>query len=57
MNGTTLQQAGNRHLLEVQVGAEGKLNKNLTVWGNLTNQIGEHGYDNKAVMLGVKYSF
>ncbi|PVZ78035.1 hypothetical protein C9426_35235, partial [Serratia sp. S1B] len=57
MNGTTLEQAGNRHLLEVQVGAEGKLNKNLTVWGNLSNQIGQHGYDNKAVMVGVKYAF
>ncbi|KEY58063.1 autotransporter outer membrane beta-barrel domain-containing protein [Serratia sp. DD3] len=57
MNGTTLQQAGNRHLVEVQVGAEGKLNKDLTVWGNLTNQIGEQGYDNKAVMVGVKYAF
>ncbi|WP_337264689.1 MULTISPECIES: autotransporter outer membrane beta-barrel domain-containing protein [unclassified Serratia (in: enterobacteria)] len=57
LNGTTLQQTGNRHLVEVQVGAEGKLTKNLTVWGNLTDQIGQQGYDNKAVMLGVKYSF
>ncbi|WP_337262842.1 MULTISPECIES: autotransporter outer membrane beta-barrel domain-containing protein [unclassified Serratia (in: enterobacteria)] len=33
------------------------MNNNLSLWGNLTQQIGQKGYDDKAAMLGVKYSF
>ncbi|MHA7845521.1 autotransporter outer membrane beta-barrel domain-containing protein [Serratia sp. D1N4] len=56
-DGLGVQQTGSRHLVEVKVGAEGKLNNNFSVWGNLTQQIGQKGYDDKAAMLGVKYSF
>ncbi|WP_337265148.1 MULTISPECIES: autotransporter outer membrane beta-barrel domain-containing protein, partial [unclassified Serratia (in: enterobacteria)] len=56
-DGLGVQQTGSRHLIEVKVGAEGKLNNNLSLWGNLTQQIGQKGYDDKAAMLGVKYSF
>ncbi|VXC99902.1 conserved hypothetical protein [Enterobacterales bacterium 8AC] len=56
-DGLGVQQTGSRHLIEVKVGAEGKLSNNLSVWGNLTQQIGQKGYDDKAAMLGVKYSF
>lgn len=53
----TVKQAGENHLAEVKVGAEGQLNKNTSIWGNLTQQFGQHGYDDKAAMLGVKYRF
>jgi autotransporter family porin len=56
-DGLGVQQAGSRDLFEVKVGAEGKLNENVSVWGNLTQQIGQKGYDDKAAMLGVKYRF
>lgn len=56
-DGQGVQQTGSRHLVEVKVGAEGKLSNNLSVWGNLTQQIGQKGYDDKAAMLGVKYTF
>ncbi|WP_025297177.1 autotransporter-associated beta strand repeat-containing protein [Chania multitudinisentens] len=52
-----VQQTGSRHLVEVKVGAEGQVSKNFSVWGNLTQQIGQKGYDDKAAMLGVKYTF
>ena len=53
----TVKQAGESHLAEVKVGAEGQFNKNTSIWGNLTQQFGQHGYDDKAAMLGVKYRF
>jgi autotransporter family porin len=56
-DGLGVQQAVSRDLFEVKVGAEGKLNENVSVWGNLTQQIGQKGYDDKAAMLGVKYRF
>ncbi|MFZ1871759.1 MAG: autotransporter outer membrane beta-barrel domain-containing protein [Chania sp.] len=57
MDGMGMQQTGSRHLVEVKLGVEGKVNNNLSVWGNLTNQIGQQSYDDKAVMLGVRYKF
>lgn len=57
MNSTGMQQTGSRHLIEVKLGVEGKVNDHLSVWGNLANQIGQQGYDDKAAMLGVRYKF
>ncbi|PVZ87268.1 hypothetical protein C9426_11880 [Serratia sp. S1B] len=57
MDGMEMRQNGNRNLVEVRLGVEGKLNKNFSVWGNVGQQIGQNSYDDKSAMLGVRYKF
>ncbi|WP_071825889.1 autotransporter outer membrane beta-barrel domain-containing protein [Phytobacter massiliensis] len=57
MDGKTVSQAGSRNVAELKVGAEGKLNKHLNVWTNVAQQVGDKGYNDTAVMLGLKYKF
>ncbi|KEY60479.1 outer membrane protein IcsA autotransporter [Serratia sp. DD3] len=57
MDGMEMKQNGNRNLVEVRLGVEGKLNKNFSVWGNVSQQIGQNSYDDKSAMLGVRYKF
>nr|WP_261370727.1 autotransporter outer membrane beta-barrel domain-containing protein [Yersinia massiliensis] len=42
---------------ELKVGVEGQINKKLNVWGNVGQQVGNKGYSDTAVMLGIKYNF
>lgn len=57
MNGSEVNQAGAKNIGEVKVGAEGQLGKQLSIWGNVGQQIGGKGYNDTGVMLGVKYDF
>ncbi|WP_145507307.1 autotransporter outer membrane beta-barrel domain-containing protein [Yersinia alsatica] len=57
MDGITVKQAGARNIGELKTGVEGQINKQLNVWGNVSQQIGSKGYSDTAVMLGVKYNF
>ncbi|WP_228397071.1 autotransporter outer membrane beta-barrel domain-containing protein [Limnobaculum xujianqingii] len=57
MNETSDYQAGTRNIGELKVGVEGHLNKNLNLWGNVAQQIGDKGYSDTQAMIGVKYSF
>lgn len=57
MDGVRLSQDGARNLGEVKTGVEGKLSNNLTAWGNVGQQLGDHKYSNTEAMLGVKYSW
>ncbi|WP_053075197.1 autotransporter outer membrane beta-barrel domain-containing protein [Pluralibacter gergoviae] len=57
MDGVRLSQEGARNLGEVKTGVEGKLSNNLTAWGNVGQQLGDHKYSNTEAMLGVKYSW
>lgn len=57
MDGITVSQAGSQNVGEIKVGAEGKLNKNLNLWANMGQQIGDKGYSDSRVTLGVKYDF
>ncbi|WP_145507914.1 autotransporter outer membrane beta-barrel domain-containing protein [Yersinia alsatica] len=57
MDGITVKQAGARNIGELKTGVEGQINKQLNVWGNVSQQIGGKGYSDTAVMLGVKYNF
>ncbi|EPI9236250.1 autotransporter outer membrane beta-barrel domain-containing protein, partial [Yersinia enterocolitica] len=34
-----------------------QINKRVNIWGNVGQQIGNKGYSDTAVMLGIKYNF
>ncbi|VFS62139.1 Outer membrane protein IcsA autotransporter precursor [Leminorella grimontii] len=57
MDGVTVSQAGGRNVGELKLGAEGQLNRNLNLWSNVAQQLGDKGYSDTAVTLGVKYRF
>ncbi|AJJ09876.1 outer membrane autotransporter barrel domain protein [Yersinia rohdei] len=57
MNGATVKQEGAANIAEMKVGVEGQLNQQVNMWGNVGQQIGNKGYSDTAVMLGVKYNF
>ncbi|WP_145560111.1 autotransporter outer membrane beta-barrel domain-containing protein [Yersinia bercovieri] len=57
MNAVAVKQAGAKNIGELKLGVEGQLNKQLNVWGNVGQQLGDKGYSDTAVMLGVKYNF
>ncbi|HEN3479207.1 TPA: autotransporter outer membrane beta-barrel domain-containing protein [Yersinia enterocolitica] len=57
MNSVDVKQAGTKNIGELKLGVEGQLNKQLNVWGNVGQQLGDKGYSDTAVMLGVKYNF
>lgn len=57
MNGVTNYQAGTRNIGELKAGVEGQIGKNLHLWGNVAQQIGDKGYSDTQAMLGVKYAF
>lgn len=57
MNSVRISQNGARNIGELKTGVEGQLSRNLTAWGNVGQQVGDKGYFNTEVMLGVKYSW
>lgn len=57
MNGQNISRDGARNLGEIRTGVEGKLNNNLSMWGNIGVQIGNAGYSDVQGLLGVKYGF
>ncbi|WP_268980342.1 autotransporter outer membrane beta-barrel domain-containing protein, partial [Yersinia alsatica] len=56
MDGVTVKQAGAANIAELKLGVEGQLSKKVNVWGNVGQQVGNKGYSDTAVMLGVKYN-
>ena len=48
---------GINNIAELKLGVEGQLSKKVNVWGNVGQQVGNKGYSDTAVMLGVKYNF
>lgn len=57
MNDVSDYQAGARNIGEAKVGIEGNVNKKLSVWGSVAQQIGDHGYRDSQASIGIKYSF
>lgn len=57
MDGVEVKQAGSRNIGELKLGTEGKLNQNLNLWTNVGQQLGDKGYSDTSVNLGIKYSF
>ncbi|WP_155412887.1 autotransporter outer membrane beta-barrel domain-containing protein, partial [Yersinia frederiksenii] len=52
-----VKQDGAANIAELKVGVEGQINKTVNVWGNVGQQVGNKGYSDTAVIVGVKYNF
>ena len=48
---------GVKDLAELKIGVEGQLSSRLTVWGNISGQVGSDHYSNAQGMVGVKYNW
>lgn len=57
MDGMTVKQEGAANIAELKLGVEGQISKQVNVWGNVGQQVGNKGYSDASVMLGVKYNF
>ena len=57
LNGVRVNQAGTRNIGELKVGVEGQLSRNVNLWGNVAQQVGDAGYSDSSAMLGLKVSF
>ncbi|EFJ1930094.1 autotransporter outer membrane beta-barrel domain-containing protein [Escherichia coli] len=57
MNGVKVEQDGARNLGEIKLGVNGNLNPAASVWGNVGVQLGDNGYNDTAVMVGLQYKF
>lgn len=57
MNGVEVKQAGAQNIGELKLGIEGQLSNSVNIWGNVGQQMGNQGYSDTGVMLGVKYNF
>lgn len=57
LNGENVTLDGTRNIGEVKAGVEGQLTKNVALWGNVAQQMGDAGYSDTAAMIGIKASF
>ena len=57
MNGENMSLKGARNIGELKGGVEGQLTKNVALWGNVAQQVGDKGYSDTSAMLGIKLSF
>ena len=57
MDDVSNEMRGARNIGELKTGVEGQITPQLSVWGNVAQQIGDTGYSDTQGMLGVKYSF
>lgn len=57
MGDTLMTQEGARNIAQVKLGVQGQISPALNVWGGTAAQVGDNGYHDTSVMLGVKYGF
>ena len=57
MDGVEVKQGGSRHVAELKLGVEGQLNQHINLWTNVGQRLGNEGYSDTSVNLGVKYRF
>lgn len=57
MGGVDVKQAGARNIAELKTGVESQINRNVNLWGNVAQQIGDKGYSDTSAMLGLKVNF
>ncbi|STD24262.1 outer membrane autotransporter [Enterobacter asburiae] len=57
MDDVSNEMRGTRNIGELKTGVEGQITPQLSVWGNVAQQMGDKGYSDTQGMLGVKYSF
>ncbi|PVZ85057.1 hypothetical protein C9426_21270 [Serratia sp. S1B] len=57
LDGQSIKQDGAANIAELKLGVEGQLSKQVNLWGNVGQQVGNNGYSDTSVMLGAKYNF
>ncbi|SUB80893.1 Outer membrane protein IcsA autotransporter precursor [Pragia fontium] len=57
MNNVSNEIRGTQNIGELKLGVEGQLSKQVNMWGNVAQQVGDDGYSDTQLILGVKYSF
>ncbi|WP_410016237.1 autotransporter outer membrane beta-barrel domain-containing protein [Sodalis sp. C49] len=57
MDGITVSQDGAANIAELKLGVEGQINRNVNLWGNVAQQVGNRGYSDTTGIVGVKYRF
>lgn len=57
MDDVRMSQNGAKNIGELKLGIEGQLSNNLHTWGNVGQQLGNDGYSDTALTVGLKYSF
>uniref|UniRef100_A0A3B0MHW2 Outer membrane protein IcsA autotransporter n=1 Tax=Arsenophonus endosymbiont of Trialeurodes vaporariorum TaxID=235567 RepID=A0A3B0MHW2_9GAMM len=57
MDTTPISIDGSRHIFELKLGIEAKINNNLNLWGNFSQELGNKEYRDTQAILGVKYLF
>jgi autotransporter family porin len=57
MDDVSVKQGGARNVGEIKVGIESKLNKQLSLWGNVSHQRGSQGFKDTSLNVGLKYQF
>ena len=57
MDGVTDKITGSRNFGEVKLGVEGKVTKNVNLWGAAGYQMGSHGLRNVEALIGAKILF
>ena len=57
MDGVTDKITGSRNFGEVKLGVEGKVTKNVNLWGAAGYQMGSHGLRNVEALVGAKILF
>ncbi len=57
LNDVKTEQAGTKNIGELKAGVEGQISRNVNVWGNVAQQIGDKGYSDSSAMLGIKVNF
>lgn len=57
MNGVALKQVGATNIEEIKLGVEGQMSRQMELWGNVGQQLGNKSYRNTEAILGIKYAF
>ncbi|WP_232796105.1 autotransporter outer membrane beta-barrel domain-containing protein [Citrobacter rodentium] len=57
LNDQNVELTGTRNIGELKAGVEGQLTKNVALWGNIAQQVGDKGYSDTSAMVGIKASF
>lgn len=57
MGNYQVTQDGTKNTFEAKLGLSGQINKKVSLWGDVTQQIGSRHYSDTAGMVGIKYQF
>lgn len=57
LDGASVTQVGTRNIAEFKAGAEGRINRDLTITGALAQQMGTQNFSDTAASLAVRWSF